>query len=37
MREKDYRASRLIRELGVPIRYQIVKLILASYNSLYIA
>ncbi|TET44561.1 ArsR family transcriptional regulator, partial [candidate division TA06 bacterium] len=27
MKEKDYRASRLMRELGVPIRYQIVKLL----------
>lgn len=27
MREKHYRASRLMRELGVPIRYQIVKML----------
>ena len=25
MKEKEYRASRLMRELGAPIRYQIVK------------
>ena len=27
MKEKDYRASRLVRDLRVPIRYQIAKLL----------